>query len=68
MGKGFGELAYIRNLVIVRLSPYEQKAFGNFWSNSWRGFKRDFFANAPYIIPRMSEFIISLPCLTIASL
>lgn len=54
MGKAFGNLMYIRNLVIVRMSPYEQRAFAGFFQNSWRGFKRDFFANAPYIVPRKS--------------
>lgn len=55
MGKTWGNLAYIRNLVIIRMSPYEQSGFANFWSNSLRGLKRDFFANAPYIIPRKSS-------------
>lgn len=56
MGKSFGQLAYIRNLVLIRLSPYEQRPFANFWANSLRGFKRDFNANAPYIIP--CEYIL----------
>ncbi|RWS13624.1 ubiquinol-cytochrome c reductase-like protein [Dinothrombium tinctorium] len=51
MAKGFGHLAYIRNVVYVRISPYEQKAFANFWQNSIRGVKRDFLAWGPYIIP-----------------
>lgn len=52
MGKVFGQLAYVRNIIYVRLSPFEQKAFAGFWANSWRGLKRDFFNNAPYIFPR----------------
>ncbi|KAI1304255.1 Cytochrome b-c1 complex subunit 8 [Halotydeus destructor] len=50
MGKAWGHLAYIRNLVIVRLSPFEQRVSANLVQNGMRGFKRDFMANAPYIL------------------
>lgn len=50
-GQVFGKLAFIRNVIYVRLSPYEQKAFPNYWANSWRGFKRDFNSVAPYAGP-----------------
>jgi ubiquinol-cytochrome c reductase subunit 8 len=50
-GLGFGKLAFIRNVIYIRLSPYEQKAFPNFWSNTWRGFKRDFNSVVPYAGP-----------------
>lgn len=53
MGKTFGQLAYIRNIVYYRLSPYEQRAFAGWFENTFRGIKRDFFNNAPFIAPPM---------------
>jgi len=49
----FGKLAFVRNVIYVRLSAYEQKAFPNFWANTWRGFKRDFNSIVPYAGPPM---------------
>ncbi|KPM02222.1 ubiquinol-cytochrome c reductase-like protein [Sarcoptes scabiei] len=50
-GKKFGNLAFIRNVIYIRLSPYEQRAFPNFFSNTWNGFKRDFTNIFPYAAP-----------------
>ncbi|RWS26427.1 ubiquinol-cytochrome c reductase-like protein [Leptotrombidium deliense] len=58
MGKFFGNLYHIRNIIYIRLSPYEQKAFANYWPNTIRGFKRDFNANAAYFIPPLLLFVM----------
>lgn len=50
-GKYFGNLAFVRNVIYMRISPYEQRAFPNFWKNTWKGFKRDFKSVAPYATP-----------------
>ncbi|XP_054154192.1 cytochrome b-c1 complex subunit 8-like [Oppia nitens] len=47
----FGKLAFVRNIIYVRLSPYEQKALPHFWSHTWKGFKRDFNSVFPYAGP-----------------
>lgn len=50
-GKHFGNLAFIRNVIYVRVSQYEQKAFPNFIANTWNGFRRDFTNTFPYAAP-----------------
>lgn len=50
-GLSFGKLWYVRNIVYVRLSSFEQNAFANFWTNTWRGFKRDTTNMLPYVAP-----------------
>ncbi|CAG2111323.1 unnamed protein product [Medioppia subpectinata] len=50
-GQVFGKLAFVRNVVYVRLSQYEQRAFPDFWAKTWNGFKRDFNSVAPYAGP-----------------
>lgn len=51
MGKKFGNLAFVRNVIYVRISQYEQKALPNFWANTWNGFRRDFTNTFPYAAP-----------------
>jgi len=51
MGKGFGNLYYIRNIVYFKVSSYEQKAFGNFWRESIRNMFSEIKLYAPYILP-----------------
>ncbi|XP_068182099.1 cytochrome b-c1 complex subunit 8 [Antennarius striatus] len=54
MGLHFGNLAKVRNVVTYSLSPFEQKAFANYFSkgipNVWRRFKASFFKVAPPFI------------------
>ncbi|XP_027204613.1 ubiquinol-cytochrome c reductase ubiquinone-binding protein [Dermatophagoides pteronyssinus] len=50
-GKKFGNLAFIRNVIYIRLSPYEQKAFPNYLQTTWNGFRRDFNNIFPYAAP-----------------
>lgn len=47
----FGNLAFIRNVIYVRMSPFEQQIFPSFLKNTWNGFKRDFSNNFPYAAP-----------------
>lgn len=51
MGKGFGNLYYIRNIVYYKVSSYEQKAFANFWKDSFTNIFNEVKFNAPYILP-----------------
>lgn len=52
MGKTFGNLFYIRNIIYYRVSSYEQKAFGaNFIKDSFRNLYSEVRFNAPYILP-----------------
>ena len=51
MGKGFGNLYFIRNAVYFRVSSYEQKAFGNFWRDSLRNAFQEVKSHAPFILP-----------------
>ena len=50
----FGNLAFIRNIIYIRISPYEQKAFPDFFANAWRGFSNDFVAHFPYAFTTLS--------------
>lgn len=51
MGKTFGNLYYIRNVVYYKVSSYEQKAFPNFFRESILNLAREFKLHAPYILP-----------------
>lgn len=51
MGKTFGNLYYIRNIVYYKVSSYEQKAFANFWKDSLKNLYTEVRFNAPYIVP-----------------
>uniref|UniRef100_A0A8C4R632 Cytochrome b-c1 complex subunit 8 n=1 Tax=Eptatretus burgeri TaxID=7764 RepID=A0A8C4R632_EPTBU len=42
MGKTFGQLAYIRHIITFSLSPFEQRAFPNFFSNGFPNLVRRF--------------------------
>ncbi|KAK5897207.1 hypothetical protein CesoFtcFv8_010288 [Champsocephalus esox] len=54
MGGHFGELARIRHVVTYSLSPFEQRAFPNYFSkgipNVWRRFRASVFKVAPPMI------------------
>lgn len=51
MGRHFGNLAKVRHIITYSLSPFEQKAFANYFSkgipNVWRRFSSSFFKVAP---------------------
>ncbi|XP_051505717.1 cytochrome b-c1 complex subunit 8-like isoform X2 [Myxocyprinus asiaticus] len=54
MGRHFGDLAKIRHVITYSISPFEQKAFPNYFSkgipNVWRRFKGSVFKVAPPMI------------------
>ncbi|XP_056149081.1 cytochrome b-c1 complex subunit 8 [Lampris incognitus] len=54
MGRHFGDLARIRYIITYSLSPFEQKAFPNYFSkgipNLWRRFTASFFKVAPPMV------------------
>ncbi|MBN3302494.1 cytochrome b-c1 complex subunit 8 [Amia ocellicauda] len=51
MGHHFGDLAKVRHVITYHLSPFEQKAFANYFSkgipNVWRRFSSQVFKVAP---------------------
>lgn len=51
MGRHFGDLAKIRHVITYSISPFEQRAFPNYFSkgipNVWRRFKSSVFKVAP---------------------
>lgn len=51
MGRHFGDLAKVRHIITYSLSPFEQRAFPNYFSkgipNVWRRFTASFFKVAP---------------------
>lgn len=51
MGKQFGNLYYIRNIVYYKVSSYEQKAFPNFFRESIKNVANEFKLHAPYALP-----------------
>ena len=52
MGKTFGNLYYIRNIVYYKVSSYEQKAFGShFWIDSIINAFNEIKFNAKFILP-----------------
>ncbi|RXN26783.1 magnesium transporter NIPA2-like protein [Labeo rohita] len=54
MGRHFGDLAKIRHVVTYSISPFEQRAFPNYFSkgipNVWRRFKTSVFKVAPPMV------------------
>uniref|UniRef100_A0A1A8MG36 Cytochrome b-c1 complex subunit 8 n=2 Tax=Nothobranchius TaxID=28779 RepID=A0A1A8MG36_9TELE len=54
MGRHFGDLAKIRHIITYSLSPFEQRAFTNYFSkgipNVWRRFSGSFFKVAPPLV------------------
>lgn len=54
MGKSFGNLYYIRNIVYTKVSGYEQRAFGNFWRDSIRNLATEFRLHAPVALPPLA--------------
>ncbi|XP_026859371.2 cytochrome b-c1 complex subunit 8 [Electrophorus electricus] len=54
MGRHFGDLARIRHIITYSISPFEQRAFPNYFSkgipNVWRRFTGSVFKIAPPII------------------
>lgn len=61
MGKSFGNLYYIRNIVYTRVSSYEQKAFGNhFWKHSLINLFNEIKFNAPFILPPVTLAYLTL--------
>lgn len=54
MGKGFGNLYYIRNIVYYKVSSYEQKAFPNFWRDTLRNTFNEIRTHGPFIVPPMA--------------
>ncbi|XP_055535690.1 cytochrome b-c1 complex subunit 8 [Wyeomyia smithii] len=58
MGHGFGELAKVRGIVTHKISPFEQKAFANYFSktipNTLRRIRSQIFiVTPPFIIGYM---------------
>lgn len=51
MGKSWGNLYYIRNIVYYRLSSYEQRAFPNFFKESITNVFNDFKKHVVFIAP-----------------
>lgn len=51
MGKTFGNLYYIRNIVYYKVSSYEQRAFAHFWKDSFKNVFNEIRTNAPFIVP-----------------
>ncbi|XP_067852220.1 cytochrome b-c1 complex subunit 8 [Heptranchias perlo] len=51
MGRHFGNLIKMRHIITYTISPFEQKAFGNYFSkgipNMWRRFKGQVFRVLP---------------------
>lgn len=51
MGKGFGNLAYVRNQIWFTLSPYEQKPFAKAIKSGLPNVLRRVAEEAPYVLP-----------------
>lgn len=52
MGKGFGNLYYMRNIIYFKVSSYEQKAFGNkFLKTSLMNVFNELKTHGPYFLP-----------------
>ncbi|XP_018327410.1 cytochrome b-c1 complex subunit 8 [Agrilus planipennis] len=51
MGKHFGELYHMRNIITYRLSPFEQRAFANVISKSIGNTFRRFRESVFYVVP-----------------
>ena len=53
MGKGFGNLAYVRNQITFTISPFEQRAFAKFFKDGVPNTIRRFVEEVPYVLPPM---------------
>ena len=51
MGKGFGNLTYVRNQITFSISPFEQKPFAKAAKNGFPNSVRRVCEEAPYILP-----------------
>ncbi len=51
MGKGFGNLAYVRNQITFSLSPFEQKPFAKFAKAGIPNSIRRVCEETPFILP-----------------
>ena len=51
MGKGFGNLAYVRNQISFTLSPFEQKPFAKVFKDGIPNSARRILEEAPFILP-----------------
>lgn len=60
MGKKFGDLYYIRNIVYYKVSSYEQRAFANFWRESIRNIFNEIKEHGPYIAPPSAVAYLAL--------
>lgn len=52
MGKGFGELYKLRNIVTYRISPFEQRAFAGVISHGLPNTIRRIATSVPWFAPR----------------
>ncbi|KAG9334829.1 hypothetical protein JZ751_006398 [Albula glossodonta] len=54
MGRHFGDLAKIRHVITYSISPFEQRAFPNYFSkgtmNVWRRFRASIFKITPPMV------------------
>ncbi|KAL4631228.1 cytochrome b-c1 complex subunit 8 [Arapaima gigas] len=61
MGRHFGDLARIRHIITFSLSPFEQRAFSNYFSkgipNVWRRFQSNVFRVAPPMVAAYVTYI-----------
>ena len=60
MGKTFGDLYYIRNIVYYKVSSYEQRAFAHFWRDSFRNIFNEIRTHAPLILPPTAVAYLTL--------
>lgn len=60
MGKTFGNLYYIRNIVYYKVSSYEQRAFANFWKDSIKNTFNEIKTHGPYIVPPFAIAYLAL--------
>ena len=51
MGKGFGNLAYVRHQITFTLSPFEQKPFANVFKTGLPNTLRRMVEEAPLFLP-----------------
>lgn len=54
MGKAFGNLYYIRNVIYYKVSSYEQKALPDFLWASFKNLTSETMKYAPLIVPPMT--------------
>lgn len=51
MGKGFGNLAYVRNQITFSISPFEQRPFAKFFKDGVPNSIRRVVEEAPFVVP-----------------